>query len=188
MTRLALALAGCWLAAPLGAAELISVSIERDGPRYIVESVSRYEASSEALQHVLLDYDNFNQVSSVFKEAHYLEPAEDGTRRGYTRVEGCLLLFCQSIERIDRITVTEGPLIVAIAEPEPDDFRYSHGSWKFEQGEDSVVIYYRLEMEPGFWVPPVIGPYIMKRRLVDGAFDAMQRVEARAQAFDAGTY
>ena len=166
----------------------MSVTVERSGKRYIVESVSTYDASQAALMHVLLDYDNFHQVSSVFKEARYLEPAADGTKRGYTRVEGCIVFFCQSIERIDRISEHEGPTIVATSEPEPDDFKYSHGSWRFEDNGEHVTIHYRLEMEPGFWVPPLIGPYIMKKKLVDGATDAMQRVEKRAQAFDAGTY
>ncbi|MEM1264314.1 MAG: SRPBCC family protein [Pseudomonadota bacterium] len=188
MIRAGVALAGVLLVNPLCAADLLSVSVERDGRRYVIESTSRYDASSAALAHVLLDYDNFTQVSSVFKEARYLEPTDDGVRRGYTRVEGCVLFFCQSIERIDQINVADGPLITAVAEPEPDDFRYSHGSWRFEPEDDAVVIHYRLEMEPGFWIPPLIGPYILKRRLIDGAVDAMQRVEARAQAFDAGTY
>ena len=171
-----------------GAAELVSVNVERSGKRYIVESVSVYNASQAALVHVLLDYDNFHQVSSVFKEAKYLAPADDGVRRGYTRVEGCIVFFCQSIERIDRIELREGPVIVATSEPEPDDFRFSQSRWRFEDNTKSVTIHYRLEMEPGFWVPPLIGPYIMKKKLVDGATDAMQRVEKRAQAFDAGTY
>ncbi len=181
--------ASCLLPVPASAAELVSVSVERKGPRYFVESVSHYDASQRALMHVLLDYDNFHQVSSVFKEARYLAAADNGVRRGYTRVEGCVVFFCKSIERIDRIEVVDGPTIIATSEPEPDDFKYSRGSWRFDSADDArVTIHYSLEMEPGFWVPPIIGPYLMKRRLIDGAVDAMQRVEKRAQAFDAGTY
>ena len=189
--RLCSAVAALAMVVPASAAfgaELVSVSVARDGKRYVVESVSTYDASQAALIHVLLDYDNFDQVSSVFKEAKYIEPAADGVRRGYTRVEGCIVFFCQTIERIDRIELVDGPVIIATAEPEPDDFRFSQSHWRFEDNADSVTIHYRLEMEPGFWVPPLIGPYVMKKKLVKGATDAMQRVEKRAQAFDAGAY
>ncbi|MEL7538016.1 MAG: SRPBCC family protein [Pseudomonadota bacterium] len=188
MIRTAVTLAALVAAPALYGADLVSVAVERNGPRYIVTSVSTYDASQAGLLHVLLDYDNFHQVSSVFKEAKYLDPAPDGARRGYTRVEGCIVFFCQTIERIDRIVLHDGPTIVAISEPDPDDFKFSHASWRFEQNGNGVTIHYRLEMEPGFWVPPLVGPYMMKKKLVDGATDAMQRVEKRAQAFDNGTY
>ena len=43
---------------------------------------------------------------------------------------------------------------------------------------------YNFEMDLGFWVPPVIGPYYIKRTLKRGGEDAIQRIEALAQGRD----
>ncbi len=182
--QVAALLAACLCASGVAAAELLEISVKRDGNRYVVHSVILYDASRASLMHILLDYENFQQVSSVFKESRYLEPAADGKLRAYTRLEGCVLFFCQSIERIDQLAVAEDDTIVALAEPEPDDFRYSRSQWQFRTTPAGEEITYDLEMEPGFWVPPLIGPYILKRRLTSGAVDAMDRVERIAQQRD----
>ncbi len=166
---------------PVAAAELRDVLVERRDARYFVESVSVYDAPLESMFHVLSDYDNFERVSSVFTESAYIEPAPDGTPRAYTRLEGCVLFFCRTIERIDRLTIDRHRRIVAVSEPEPADFAFSRSEWRFERDGERTVVHYRAELEPGFWMPPLIGPYFMKRRLTKGAVDAIDRVEVLAQ-------
>ena len=39
---------------------------------------------------------------------------------------------------------------------------------------------YDFEMEPGFWVPPIIGPYVIKRALKASGANAVNRIEAVA--------
>lgn len=168
---------------PIYAADLLSVSVEKKGKRYYVNSVSTYAASREALMHILTDYDNFDRVSSVFTESYFLPEGDSGDKRAYTRVEGCVWFFCKSIERVD-VLLIEQSRVVALSDPALSDFKYSKGQWDFETTDAGQTITYALEMEPGFWVPPVIGPYILKRRLVDGAVEAVQRVEALAQERD----
>ena len=157
------------------------MNVEKTGKRYIVQSESVYEASPQALFAVLLDYENFDRVSSVFKDSRYVEPADDGTPRAYTMVEGCVVFFCKSIERIDRLIVKPFTEIVAESEPNPADFRYSRSQWRFETAGEATTIYYRMEMEPGFWVPPVIGPYYIKRVLKAGGSRAVSRIETLAR-------
>jgi hypothetical protein len=36
-------------------------------------------------------------------------------------------------------------------------------------------------MKPKLWIPPVIGPYVIKRRLREGGSYAIQRIEAIAR-------
>lgn len=167
-----------------GSAELLNIKVEKKGKRYYVKSESVYQASRPALFHVLLDYENFDKVSSIFTESYFMDPADDGTPRGFTKVKGCVLFFCTEIDRVDRLYVERFENIVAESEEESSDFRYSRGQWDFETAENGVKIFYQLEMEPGFWVPPIIGPYFLKKRLVEGAGDAMERVETLARAWD----
>jgi hypothetical protein len=39
---------------------------------------------------------------------------------------------------------------------------------------------YDFEMEPGFWVPPIIGPFVIKRALRASGGNAVGRIEAVA--------
>ena len=92
-----------------------------------------------------------------------------------------MLLFCKSFVRIGELTLTPHNEIVATADPKQSDFNYSRERWLLEADGDGVLLKYEFELEPTFWVPPVIGPYVMKRALRAGGADAVDRIEALAQ-------
>lgn len=162
-------------------ADLLNVVVEKDKDRYRLTSETRFDAKLEDLYRVLTDYDLFTQFSSVFVEARNEAPGENGKPRYYTRMQGCMLLFCKSFIRIGELTLSPNSVIVAIADPEQSDFKYSREQWILKQDGDGVLLVYDFELEPDFWVPPVIGPYIMKRVLKRGGTDAVDRIEALAQ-------
>jgi hypothetical protein len=72
-------------------------------------------------------------------------------------------------------------LIKAITDPEKSDFHVSNETWEFEEEGDGTLITYQLEMRPKFWIPPVIGPYVLKKKLRDDGAGALDRIEAIAQ-------
>ncbi len=105
------------------AAEIRFLDVAEEDGRYLFESETHIMASHTALFDVLLDYDNFDRVSSVFKENHYLEPDEDGTPRVYTKARGCITFFCKTIVRVERLEATPYSEITAIIEPEHSDLK-----------------------------------------------------------------
>ena len=99
-------------------------------------------------------------------------------------MQGGVLLFCKSFERYGYLLLEPQSNIVAVVDPEVSDFEYSRESWELISEGDGTVMIYNFEMDPGFWVPPVIGPYYIKRTLKRGGEDAIQRIEALAQGRD----
>jgi hypothetical protein len=57
----------------------------------------------------------------------------------------------------------------------------SNESWRFAEHEGGTVVTYELLMEPDFWVPPAIGPYLIKRKLKKDGGRALNRIEVIAQ-------
>jgi hypothetical protein len=58
---------------------------------------------------------------------------------------------------------------------------YSRSRWYLEATASGTRVTYAMEMEPDFWVPPLVGPWALKRKLVSGADDAADRLERRAR-------
>jgi len=169
------------LAAGADAADLRKVTVEKDEKRYRLTSETRFDASTQDLYRVLTDYDLFTQFSSVYVETRNEEPGTNGKPRYFTRMEGCIMLFCKSFVRIGELTLSPEKEIVALADPEHSDFNYSRERWTLRPDGDGTLLIYDFELEPAFWVPPVIGPFIMKRVLRKGGTDAVDRIEALAQ-------
>ena len=173
--------AGYTLPGMATAAELESVSVDRVGGRYYLRSETRFSASQEQLYSVLTNYDLFTKFTSAFSESRNVAPDENGRPRFYNRMEGCVLFFCVTFDRHGYLELEPKSRIKAFVDPEQSDFRHSVETWEIhEEDEETTRLIYQFEMEPDFWVPPVIGPFYIRRALKAGAVDAVNRIEAVA--------
>lgn len=162
-------------------ADLRQVTIERHDNRYSLVSQTWFDTSAEELFRVLIDYDLFTKMSSAFVESRNVAPDEQGRPQFYTRMEGCVLWWCKSLQREGYLLLRPNDEIVAIVDPDHSDFNYSYERWQLREEGDGTLLIYEFEMEPGFWVPPVIGPFLIKRELRVGGAEAVDRIEALAQ-------
>lgn len=179
---LPLALAALLLPAAAPAAELREIAVDHDGEVYSVDSVVWFDAPRQAVYEVFADWDLSRQFSSAILEAHNIEAGDEGDRGFYVKNRGCFLFFCKTVERQGTVAETPGTLLEAIADPDMSDFSRSEERWTFERAGNGTLVNYSLRMTPSFWVPPLIGPYVIKRKLRDDGAEALDRIEALAQA------
>lgn len=174
----------CLLSPASPAAELRALEVDRDTEinQYSLRSVTWFNASPEAMYKVLTDYDLFYKFTSAIVESRNTEEDEAGRPGYYTRMEGCVLMWCRSFIRIGHLTLDPSTRIVANADPERSNFKKSRESWSLSKEGDGTLLVYEFEMVPDFWVPPVIGPFYIKRALQSGGEKAADRIEALAQA------
>jgi hypothetical protein len=164
-------------------ATLHDVDVSRRRDRYRVVADTYLDAPPEAIYKVLLDFDNdrYQRISEIYKESSYLPPDSDGTPLVYTRVEGCLLRYCRSMRRVERLEVVTPQFIRSRTVPERSDFKYSLSEWTFAPEGNGTRVTYSMEMEPNFWLPPFVGPWFLKRTLLQGAPAAIYQIELLAQ-------
>lgn len=186
--RAALILALAGLSSLAWSATIRTLDISRKSGRYNLRADTYLDAEAEAIFDVLLDYEHFDRISSVYKEHRYLEADNDGVPIVFTRMEGCLLFYCKSMRRVERLEAVEPGFIRTTTLPEQSDFKYSVSEWTLKPEGTGTRVIYRLEMEPDFWVPPVIGPLLLKKTLRNGGTRAINRIEhlARGESSDAG--
>jgi len=179
-------LIGACCAATGSAATLRTVEVSRDSTRYHLVADTHLDAPPAAIHRILMDFDHdrYQRISEIYKESGYLPPDGDGTPLVYTRVEGCLLFFCRSLRRVERLEVVTPNFIRSTALPERSDFKYSTSEWTLEPEGTGTKVTYRMDMEPSFWLPPFVGPWFLKRTLLHGAPGAVDKIEALAQQVD----
>lgn len=162
-------------------ATIRELEVSRDAGLYSLEADTYIDAPPQAIFDVLVDYERFNRISSVYKEYGYLEPQPDGTPTVYTLMKGCLLFFCKEMRRVETLEAEAPYFIRTTTLPERSDFERSVSEWYLmPQGKGTMVVY-KLEMDPDFWVPPVIGPLFLKRTLMRGGTSAVNRIERLAR-------
>jgi hypothetical protein len=95
-------------------------------------------------------------------------------------MKGCVLFFCREVEIVEFLKVEPPSRIVAIVDPERSDLHYGQASWSLAPAEGGTLVTYELDMRPQFWIPPVIGPLIIKAALRYRGLRAARRLEALA--------
>ena len=161
-------------------AELRDVNVELRDERYRLSSETYFDVSREALYAVLSDFETFENFTSAIVESRNTEPDERGRPGFYARMQGCVLLFCKSFIRAGYVLLSPIAEIVAISNPDESDFKFSREHWQLIPDGDGTIMIYDFELEPAFWVPPVIGPFVIQRALRSGAERAVNRIEALA--------
>jgi len=163
------------------AAELRFIEVDREDGLYSLRSVTWLDTRPEDLYAVLTDYDLFHRFTSAIVESKNLEPNPDGRPEYYTRMEGCVMFWCRSFIRIGYLKLDPGREIIAVVDAERSDFKFATEHWRLREEDGGTLMIYEFEMIPDFWVPPVIGPYYIKRALRSGGERAAQRIEAIAR-------
>jgi len=172
-------------AAAASTATIDSIDVDHDDGVYSLHAETTLAASADSIRAVLTDYERFGRISSVYKEYGYLDPQPDGTPTVFTRMEGCLMkIFCMSMTRVERLEINQPNHIRTVTLPEQSDFKHSTSEWFIEEDESGTHMVYILEMEPDFHVPPLIGPWYLKRTLMRGGGAAVDRIERLALAAD----
>jgi hypothetical protein len=184
-SRILSASGGLLLAAAAMTATIDSIDVDKKDGIYSLHAETWLDATPEAIFDVLMDYDRFGRISGAYKDYGYLDPLPDGTPLVFTRMEGCLLGYCKSMTRVERLEAATPEHIKTVTLPERSDFKQSSSQWFMEEAGGGTRMTYMLEMEPDFFVPPLIGPWLLKRTLRRGGGRAVQRIERLAQALEA---
>ena len=132
------------LAASASAAELRFIEVDRENGRYSLKSTTWFDAKIEAVYSVLIDYDLYHRFSGAIAESRNLDPNTEGQPEYYTRMEGCVLIWCQSFERVGYLRLEPLVRIEAISDPDRSDFLFARESWELRKHANILYCFFNF--------------------------------------------
>jgi hypothetical protein len=72
-----------------------------------------------------------------------------------------------------------GYLIEADILPQDSDFRRGRGHWRLTAEGDATLMRFRAELVPDFYMPKLIGPWLIRREMVKQITEIVMLIEAR---------
>lgn len=166
------------------AAELRSVTLDKRDGVYYATSEIWLDAARDDVFDVLSDWDISTRFSSLIVASRNVELPADERPGFYMQNKGCVLFFCQTVEREGFVELNGGYRIRAVANPDKSDFELSDETWTLVDDADGTEILYEMQMKPKFWIPPLIGPYAIKRKIRKDGLEALQRIEDYVNGYD----
>ncbi|MGD9386735.1 MAG: hypothetical protein PVI87_00755 [Gammaproteobacteria bacterium] len=164
---------------PAAAFELLSVDSRRDGAAYELRIEARFRADAQQLLTVLTDYDRIHELHPRLLASRSLGPVAPGVEEVYVRLEGCVVVFCRTLHRVEQIRL-EGGALIATDVPRRGSFREGRTEWRFRVEPQGTVLEYQTHFVPAFEPMPLLGPALLLEAVEQMTLETMAEVDRRA--------
>lgn len=167
----------------LKAGEVLELALSKSQGVYQLELEMVLDATSEDVRRVLTDYVHIYRINPSISESSIMTSPDSSTVRVRTLVNNCVLFICREIRRVEDVREFGDGTIYSVVVPQ---FSNVAGSavWQIRPLGARTEIRYTLVMKLGFYVPPLIGSYIVKQKLEKETLISLNNIERLARIRD----
>lgn len=163
-------------------AEVLDSSVTREQERYTLHTETVVRVPVSKVRALIMDYKNFPRLNADIERVEPMEQLDDGGIRMGVRSAVCILSICQHFDWVQDIRfLPDGDITMAIV-PNQGDFQEGNGRWRFLPTDGGTRLIFDLDLTPKYWVPPLFGPWVMKRKLSDNAIEFAEGLETMANS------
>ncbi|MGD9000625.1 MAG: SRPBCC family protein, partial [Granulosicoccaceae bacterium] len=171
----------------LTAGELLNAVVEHKDKRYFIKLDMLIDADPGRVHKLLTDYNKLGRLNDSIKTSEIVYSLNERTHRVRVVTKACVLFFCKTIRQMQDVEQLDNNIIVATVIPEQSDFDYAHARWSIRREKDRTRVTFNADLKPSFWVPPLIGPPVIKKKLYNETLDTIETVERLAKQHDTKT-
>ena len=182
-----LLLAGLFFSIPSSLAEdllhrgkFTDIEVDERAGVYRIEADIIIKAPTDSVRKVLSDYDHVERLNASILESEVISRNNDGSVTVRTIVKGCAAYYCHEFKRVDVIRTLPSGDIQAELVPESSQFISGTTQWSINvEGEDTRIIYF-TQVEPDFYIPPVVGKFLIKKAIKEEFQTCFANLEVNA--------
>lgn len=157
----------------VAAATIEQLEFEQVDDHYVVSMQIELAVSAANAYAVMTDFERLPQLNPSVLKAEMRTP-----NRLQTVVSLCVLFFCRDIHQVQTVTMPGGFRVHMRVIPDKSDLKYGTASWHFLplEAQRSRLIF-RAELAPDFWLPPLIGPWLLKNKVKTETLQTCESIE-----------
>lgn len=156
-------------------AEILSSNAKYENDRFFISVDSRLDIPAKSAFKILTDYENITILSPKIINSRVIS-SKKTTTVVRTVVRGCVLFFCKKMTNTQTTTIGQNR-IESVTIPEMSDFLYGKMEWTIRKDGEKTIINYKAEIEPDFFIPPLIGSYFITSSMKEEAETLAKRIE-----------
>lgn len=159
------------------ASQTEKAEITFSGGTYSYTFIAVVQGGAEAVHAVVADYEHLQRLNDDIVESRVLERYGPGELKRVLRLEKCILMICFDIAFVERVSEAPNRIITTIV---PDEGTFSEGTaaWLIEPVDASHTrITVNAIQTPEFWIPPILGPMVLKRVFLKEVAETCANIE-----------
>ncbi len=170
-------------------AQVLEAQAERHEGRFLIRMRIALDAAPVASFRALQDYAAMPRYNPDLRAVRVLGTDPPNRVRLLTTVHSCVLLFCKTVQQQQLMTATgtaDGGSLQAELVPQAGAFAGS-GHWAVgpcRTRQNTSCLNIEIVLVPNFWVPPLIGAWLIRRKMIDEARQTGRGLERVARGLD----
>jgi Polyketide cyclase / dehydrase and lipid transport len=165
------------------AVEFDDLTATNEGKRYWVHAEGVIDAPFDEVLAAIVDFPNLTALSDTILESELLDetPDEGDGAVVRTRIKFCVLLICSRATQIQVVTQPRVGEVVSIAIPERSDIQELTQRWTITAVGEQTHLIFEMEVFNEEFIPPLIGPPLVRRKLRSISRDTASNIEQIAR-------
>lgn len=162
------------------AGKVYTAEVTHQSGSYFVEVDALISAPEAKIRSLLTDYNHLSRVNPAIEISEILLERKMGDYMVRTVTEACVWFYCMRVQQVQNVIESQDGSITAIIIPEKSDFQHGYARVNIWSEPDGTRVLFRSEVRPDFWIPPLIGPWLIKRKLKSETLETVQNLERLA--------
>ena len=126
---------------------------------------------------MLTDYTHLERVNPAVKESEIIHSSSPVHHRVRTLIVACIAFFCKELIQMWDVEQQHDYVIAATIVPELSNFHSGYANWALSGENDGTRLRFTIQLEPSFWMPPLIGPWLIRYKLRKEALESVENLE-----------
>jgi hypothetical protein len=174
-------LAACLLLAPVlvRGGEILESSVRVAHGEYRVSVSARIDAAPAVVFSTITDYANLAAIVPSIRSSRVLQVQGPDRQRIETVTGACILIFCKDISQVQDVRHLGEYRLEATTLPGMSDLKRGHARWRLLPVGEATELHFSQEFVPDFWVPAIIGTWMIERLLLGEVRATSNYIEQR---------
>jgi len=165
------------IAQPLSAGEVEHLTVQYEKGIYHLNLDAVIDAGQSVIWSIVTDYDHLDRLNEIFAESNTLLRGDPVMKRRIL-INACILFFCIEAQLIEDVEESDNQRILAVVDITQGDFHSGTSHWQvLPEGKNQTRILLQSQIKPSFWIPPIIGPLLIKHKLHSAARQTIKNLE-----------
>ena len=164
---------------PAAAVTIQSLDITHNEGRYRIAFDVSLAADPIKTYELVSNYRKWPQFFRTLKKTQLVTTFPDGRQRIRLTFRSCVLFICRRIQQLKDVSRRQGDIFTRIV-PDGKYFESGWEHWRLVGDEQDTRLQYRAELVPKFNLVPLIGPWLLKKKLRRSLLWAAEKAEELA--------
>ena len=179
------------LPGPSLGADVNTVEINREKGRYHLHTNTTVYAKADNVRRIIMDYENLTSIIPNLKESKLMDKSENGRTTVSMLTEMCIFFLCYKIRHVQTFHLIKDDILFSRIIPDKSDFKSGWMRWEIKEIDSNKMapvtqIILDIEITPDFFIPPLIGPYQFKKKLLGITRATINKLEKKAKTISPG--